>query len=824
LRSADGPTAERAAPAAAPARNGRPRPAPGGERSVTTALLFATAPAGDGGPAAALAWEQTTLLGRLLDQFAALGVRDAHVITRAEWVAVLQPLVDGHRLAVRLEPSAGLASDLRAAAAIAAREPGGLVVANADVLTQDEVLAGLLADPRVSSGALATTVRKVQRHMAFRMRGRRGRVVSAGSPYHYVHQPNSTFLGVLKVAPPQRATLATVAERLAELVDGALPDGWLDELDAKTGRWKLALHRRAQHGAEPAEADEEQGEGLVEEEIAAEDARDVELAPADEAELRRRRAAAERDAPSLLLCGLVRADVQVGTSHLRKLFWTRPLTPEDVDEAAARIGEHDEDRALLDSAVKANDGFFTTHFVSPYSKYIARWAARRGWTPNGVTTISVAVGFIAAAAFATGERAGLIAGAILLQAAFTLDCVDGQLARYTRTFSKFGAWLDSIFDRTKEYAVFAGLAIGAARTGGDVWVLAGAALALQTVRHSIDFSYPAAQHQAMATARQPPLEQVSDLLGAKVPPPLVPEGDEPAPPSAPPRRRFRQRARAAWRRIDRSRRGRWIKKVIGFPIGERFAAISITAALFDARVTFIVLLAWGGFAALYTIAGRVLRSMGRRGQVSLAPGTSAATGTLEAYRDDGPLALLLGRVPVPAPASALVLAGLAVAAIALIAAGAGASWWLAGSALVVLVLLAGSASGRPLRDRMRWAVPPALRGAEYGALLWIGAVADAVPAAFALLCAITFRHYDLVYRLRVRGELPPRWLNRAAGGWDGRLLVALALGAAGALPAGFHVAAGLLAAAFAGECNMSWTTYERSQQTPVYEDEEEAAE
>jgi phosphatidylglycerophosphate synthase len=823
LRSGDRATAERTAlPADAPARNGRTRHAPGGERPVTTAVLFATAPAGEGGPAAALAWEETTLLGRLLGQLAALGVRDVHVVTRAEWVEALRPLTGGHALSVRVEPSAGLASDLRAVAAIAAGRPGGLVVANADVLTQDEVLAGLLADPRVSSGALATTVRKAQRHMAFRMRGRRGRIVSAGSPYHYVHQPNATFLGVLKVAPPQREALAGVAGRLAELVDGPLPDGWRDELDAKAGRWKLALHRRAQHGLEP--ADDDQGEAPVEEEIAPEEARDVELAPADEAELLRRLAAAERDAPSLLLCGLVRSDVQVGASHLRKLFWTRPLTGEDIEEAAARIGEHDEDKALLDSAVKANDGFFTTHFVSPYSKYIARWAARRGWTPNGVTTISVAVGFMAAAAFATGERAGMIAGAILLQAAFTLDCVDGQLARYTRTFSKFGAWLDSVFDRTKEYAVFAGLAIGAARTGSDVWVLAGAALALQTVRHSIDFSYPAAQHQAMASARQPPLEQVGDVLGATVPVPLVPEGAEPAPPPAPPRRTLRQRIRGALRRVDRSRRGRWIKKIVGFPIGERFAAISITAALFDARATFIVLLAWGGFAGLYTVAGRVLRSLGRRGQVSLAPDATAATGTLEAYRDDGPLALLLGRLQVAAPASALVLAGVAIPAAALIAAGAGASWWLVGITLALLVLLAGVSSGRPLRDRMRWAVPPALRAAEYGALLWIGAVADAVPAAFALLCAITFRHYDIVYRLRQRGETPPRWLDRLAGGWDGRILVGLLLGAAGALPAGFHILAGVLAVVFVGESIHSWRSYGRSRQAPVYEDEEEAAE
>ena len=52
----------------------------------------------------------------------------------------------------------------------------------------------------------------------------------------------------------------------------------------------------------------------------------------------------------------------------------------------------------------------------------------------------------------------------------------------------------------------------------------------------------------------------------------------------------------AWHAIDRAPGVRWIKKMIAFPIGERFAVISITAALFTPRITFIVLLAWGGFA------------------------------------------------------------------------------------------------------------------------------------------------------------------------------------------------------------------------------------
>ena len=402
-----------------------------------------------------------------------------------------------------------------------------------------------------------------------------------------------------------------MAEQLAGLVDGDLPPGWQDELDHKADRWKLALHRRALRALVDPEQAEDSSDELLEAESEEHDlhADDVELGPDEAAELDRRVAAAASDVPSLLLCGLVRADVQVGGTHLRKLFWTRPLTDADVARATERMAEYDEDKALLDSAVKATDGFFTTFFVSPYSRYIARWAANRGWTPNGVTTLSVFIGLLAAAGFATGERWGMIAGAILLQLAFTFDCVDGQLARYTRTFTKLGAWLDSVFDRTKEYLVFAGLAIGAARTGDDVWLLAGAALTLQVLRHSIDFSYPQAQHQAMALVRQPPLEQVSDSPhGAPVPVALVPEGEELAEaqvaPPPEPRKSLKRRLRDAWRALDRNKHARWAKKIVGFPIGERFAAISITAALFDARVTFIVMLAWGGFAATYTVAGR----------------------------------------------------------------------------------------------------------------------------------------------------------------------------------------------------------------------------
>jgi phosphatidylglycerophosphate synthase len=387
------------------------------------------------------------------------------------------------------------------------------------------------------------------------MRTDRGRVLSVASPFHSVWQPNNSFLGFVKVTGPAVGVLADVAERLAAIdfsVDGAADD-----------------------------------------------------------------------VPALLTVGLVRSGVHLSQSFVGKLFWARAAGPGEVEPALRELASYDEDKVQLDSAVKPVDGFFTTFFVSPYSKYIARWAARRGLTPNIVTSASMAVGVAAACAFAVGSRAWLIVGAVLLQAAFTLDCVDGQLARYTLTFTKFGAWLDSMFDRGKEYVVFAGLAAGSSRAGDPVWVLAGAALTLQVLRHAFDFSFAASEQKEMGEAPQRPLEDRWDGAGprpaasADLPPALSPlppspaavtpepasaqEGDAAPEPLA-------TRVLARWRALNRVGGLVWIKRMLPFPIGERFAAISITAALFTPRTTFTVLIVWGAVATAYTLGGRLLRS------------------------------------------------------------------------------------------------------------------------------------------------------------------------------------------------------------------------
>jgi hypothetical protein len=195
---------------------------------------------------------------------------------------------------------------------------------------------------------------------------------------------------------------------------------------------------------------------------------------------------------------------------------------------------------------------------------------------------------------------------------------------------------------------------------------------------------------------------------------------------------------------------------------------------------------------------------------------------LAVYRDDGPIARALGRAGrlqqfvLVAAAAAPLFAAMAIG-------GDDASDPVVGAALAWLIVFAGAASGAPPGGRLRWTQLPILRACEYGALLWVAAVEgpSALPAAFALLAALAYRHYDLIYRVRLAGTAPPAWVNALSLGWEGRLLVAYVLLLAGAVTAGFFVAAGLLAAVFVGESAVSWVAAGRMRQPLDYEDEED---
>ncbi len=190
---------------------------------------------------------------------------------------------------------------------------------------------------------------------------------------------------------------------------------------------------------------------------------------------------------------------------------------------------------------------------------------------------------------------------------------------------------------------------------------------------------------------------------------------------------------------------------------------------------------------------------------SVAPGVRP---TLELYRDDGPLGRLLGRFlgHPRVPAEALVVLALAPVAGLLIAEGEAVSDGALGIAVAWAVVVGGASSGCSHLGRFVWAVPTLLRLLEYGTLVWMvrSDSVDAVPGAFALLCAIAFRHYDIVYRLRHRREPPPDWINWVGLGWEGRLILVYLLVVLGTVPWSLYAAALLLAVVSVTESALVW--------------------
>jgi phosphatidylglycerophosphate synthase len=285
------------------------------------------------------------------------------------------------------------------------------------------------------------------------------------------------------------------------------------------------------------------------------------------------------------LRGLLAGTSTVRAVDVRGFVCDRVTDREAGERATGALAAVDEDALWLAAAVKADDSPVATYAVSSWTPHVVRRLARANVAPTVVTVLSLLVGAAAALAFAQGDFVWRVAGAVALLAAFALDCVDGQLARYTRRFSAFGGWLDAVGDRAKEYAAYAGLAVG--WSSDYAWPLATAALVLQTSRHIADFAY------AEARLSRRPTE--ADGVAA---------------------------------RIDAVRRVPWLRRVVVLPIGERFVLIAVTAVIGGGAVVFPAVLAWGALATAYMVGGRLLRSR------ALPREQGAA---VRALRDDGPL-------------------------------------------------------------------------------------------------------------------------------------------------------------------------------------------
>ncbi len=89
--------------------------------------------------------------------------------------------------------------------------------------------------------------------------------------------------------------------------------------------------------------------------------------------------------------------------------------------------------------------------------------ATTGLTPNHVTGLRVATALVAAAAFSVGSVQEIRLGSVLFVVSALLDRADGELARQTGRFSRWGHVFDLAGDCSAD--ALAMLAIGAGATG-----------------------------------------------------------------------------------------------------------------------------------------------------------------------------------------------------------------------------------------------------------------------------------------------------------------------------------------------------------------------
>ena len=503
-----------------------------------------------------------------------------------------------------------------------------------------------------------------------------------------------------------------------------------------------------------------------------------------------------RSASGALVVDTPDLDALAGAAETRAATQAGPAAP--AGALIGELGRRGVTVRILDAGPDS-EGAVTQLAADPAARDMARWAAWRQLTPAALYGISLGLGLVAALWFAeTAVHAKLLA--IVALAGSFLFARTGSLVAATSREGRIRpvvGWLGTACGLLTELAIYAALAVsagvaplipatltippapavpatlGPAVTGLDgtfggalqdtwaatwggagtvgVWRLAIAALLLLGVRKLALLGY----------------ERTAGAPGALFPRSVLPA----------------------------------VEQALTFPAGERYVVIAVTSVFFGPRLTFVVLLGWGGLAAGYLLAGQIARSV--RAPEEAWPGEGwSGDGVLPAYRGDGALsrwigALVDGRLP-PLPP---VLAGLLVTGV-LAAFGLGNLPGILVLTPVEAMMLAALGARHPHDGRLDWLVPALLLTGEGVFLAALGLDRGVTPwLVFALLAAVVVRHIDLACRARAG-------LGIAADlyglGWEGRMLLAGVAAVAGIVPLAYAVLSGYLWLLFIWDFLSEW--------------------
>ncbi len=101
--------------------------------------------------------------------------------------------------------------------------------------------------------------------------------------------------------------------------------------------------------------------------------------------------------------------------------------------------------------------------LKPHLEKLGKVFASTGLSPNFWTAVGLGFAFLASIVYGMNlqhpQYAAIVGGVLLLVSGF-FDVVDGQVARFTKKTSKKGGFLDSVFDKIAEVAIFLGVLVG----------------------------------------------------------------------------------------------------------------------------------------------------------------------------------------------------------------------------------------------------------------------------------------------------------------------------------------------------------------------------
>ncbi|MCK5197824.1 MAG: CDP-alcohol phosphatidyltransferase family protein, partial [Spirochaetales bacterium] len=111
-------------------------------------------------------------------------------------------------------------------------------------------------------------------------------------------------------------------------------------------------------------------------------------------------------------------------------------------------------RLSLPAEKKRADGIWTVYILRPLSIPVTWIALRLGLSANAVSYISAFFSIGGGLLFGINGFWISLLGVILLNFFSILDCVDGNIARVTKTASPWGGWADAVMGNVAYTAVF----------------------------------------------------------------------------------------------------------------------------------------------------------------------------------------------------------------------------------------------------------------------------------------------------------------------------------------------------------------------------------